>query len=78
MICKNEPDRPSIVPEVYAESSGIRPGQVRVSPKYGGGFMANVEGLHHLHCLVRTIQCQPERRLLPELPHKSLSPGLLL
>lgn len=43
--------RPSVVPEVYSESSGIQPRQVRVSPKYGGGFVANVEGLHHLHCL---------------------------
>ncbi len=24
---------------------------VQVQGKYGGGFPANVEGLHHLHCL---------------------------
>lgn len=47
-------DRPSAVPEIYAELSGIPSGHVRVSPKYGGGFIANVEGLHHLHCLVST------------------------
>jgi len=28
-----------------------------VSEKYGGGFPANVEGLHHLHCLVRIHFC---------------------
>lgn len=42
-------DRPSIVPETVAEFSESH---VRVSKKYGGGFVANVEGLHHLHCLV--------------------------
>lgn len=46
-------DRPSIVPEAYAELSGIRSSHVKVSPEYGVGFIANVEGLHHLHCLVR-------------------------
>lgn len=49
-------DRPITVPEIYADASGIQAGHVRVSPKYGGGFVANVEGLHHLHCLVR-ITC---------------------
>lgn len=24
---------------------------MKINPKYGGGFPANVEGLHHLHCL---------------------------
>ncbi|KAJ0122436.1 hypothetical protein J7T55_002949 [Diaporthe amygdali] len=43
--------RPSIVSEAYAELSGIKPSYVRVSPEYGGGFVANVEGIHHLHCL---------------------------
>lgn len=57
-LCMNDADlkitdRPSVVSEAYAELSGIRPSHVRVSPEHGGGFIANVEGLHHLHCLVR-------------------------
>lgn len=30
---------------------GLRRDQVKISQEYGGGFPANVEGLHHLHCL---------------------------
>jgi hypothetical protein len=36
-----------------AVETGLRPEQVQISQDYGGGFPANVEGLHHLHCLVR-------------------------
>lgn len=39
------------VPASEAANSGLRLDQVKISPKYGGGFPANVEGLHHLHCL---------------------------
>lgn len=31
--------------------AGLVEDQVKVSPKYSEGFLANVEGLHHLHCL---------------------------
>ncbi|KAJ5740756.1 hypothetical protein N7493_000628 [Penicillium malachiteum] len=34
-----------------AQESGIAVDQVKINPKYGGGFPANVEGMHHLHCL---------------------------
>jgi hypothetical protein len=30
----------------------LLPDQVKINQKYGGGFPANVEGLHQLHCLV--------------------------
>ncbi|MCJ1408302.1 hypothetical protein MMC19_002377 [Ptychographa xylographoides] len=43
--------RSAIVPSKLAELSGLAPSQVQVNEKYGGGFPANVEGLHHLHCL---------------------------
>ncbi|KAF2878243.1 hypothetical protein BDV95DRAFT_478877 [Massariosphaeria phaeospora] len=43
--------RSVIVPESEAERSGLRPDQVKRSEYYGGGYPANVEGLHHLHCL---------------------------
>lgn len=34
-----------------ASKSGLSSSQVQISPKYGRGYPANVEGLHHLHCL---------------------------
>ena len=46
--------RPLAVPEHLAEKVGLDPDQVKINAKYGGGYPANVEGLHHLHCLVRT------------------------
>jgi hypothetical protein len=45
------PDRGLTVPIEEAPKSGLKPDQVQINPKYGGGFPANVEGLHHLHCL---------------------------
>ncbi|KAH8652299.1 hypothetical protein BX600DRAFT_516350 [Xylariales sp. PMI_506] len=40
---------------IISEEAGLRSGlthhHVQRSKKYGGGFMVNVEGLHHLHCL---------------------------
>ncbi|KAL4879877.1 hypothetical protein BJY04DRAFT_219684 [Aspergillus karnatakaensis] len=43
--------RPIRVPPEEASRSGITPDQVQISDAYGGGYPANVEGLHHLHCL---------------------------
>ncbi|KAF2773847.1 hypothetical protein EJ03DRAFT_244463, partial [Teratosphaeria nubilosa] len=34
-----------------AKRVGLAPDQVKVNQKYGGGYPANVEGLHQLHCL---------------------------
>ncbi|KAJ5589166.1 hypothetical protein N7537_011844 [Penicillium hordei] len=39
------------IPPEDAEQSGLATDQVKINAKYGGGFPANVEGLHHLHCL---------------------------
>lgn len=39
------------IPAPEAAQSNIRADQVKIKEKYGGGFPANVEGLHHLHCL---------------------------
>jgi len=39
------------IPASEAAESNIRHDQVKIKEKYGGGFPANVEGLHHLHCL---------------------------
>jgi hypothetical protein len=38
-----------------ASETGLRAEQVQISQDYGGGFPANVEGLHHLHCLVASL-----------------------
>ncbi|KAG4439094.1 hypothetical protein IFR05_005436 [Cadophora sp. M221] len=43
--------RAAIVPPELAAASGLIDSQVQLSDQYGGGFPANVEGLHHLHCL---------------------------
>ncbi|GAB7359607.1 hypothetical protein MBLNU230_g6791t1 [Neophaeotheca triangularis] len=43
--------RSLVVPESDAERIGLAKDQVKISDKYGGGYPANVEGLHHLHCL---------------------------
>jgi hypothetical protein len=40
------------VPESEARAAGITQNHVKIADKYGGGYPANVEGLHHLHCLV--------------------------
>ncbi|KAL6699258.1 hypothetical protein J3F84DRAFT_365357 [Trichoderma pleuroticola] len=32
-------------------ASGLDPSFVQRAKKYGGGFIVNVEGMHHLHCL---------------------------
>lgn len=45
-------DRSVVVPLNESVQTGLRPEQVQISDEYGGGFPANVEGLHHLHCLV--------------------------
>lgn len=46
------PDRAFVVPPSDGPRSGLTPKtHVHISPRYGGGYPANVEGLHHLHCL---------------------------
>jgi hypothetical protein len=32
--------------------SGLTHAHVQRADSYGGGFFVNVEGMHHLHCLV--------------------------
>ncbi|KAE8147735.1 hypothetical protein BDV25DRAFT_168922 [Aspergillus avenaceus] len=43
--------RSVVVPAEEAQKSGLAPDQVKINQKYGGGYPANIEGLHHLHCL---------------------------
>jgi hypothetical protein len=49
-------DRSAIVPFNQGKKAGLWPDHVQVSEKYGGGFPANVEGLHHIHCLVIALR----------------------
>ncbi|PQE09001.1 tat pathway signal sequence protein [Rutstroemia sp. NJR-2017a WRK4] len=44
--------RASVIPEEEGDASGLTKHHVHRAKKYGGGYFANVEGLHHLHCLV--------------------------
>ena len=44
-----------IVPVEQAAQVGLAPDQVKIREEYGGGFPANVEGLHQLHCLVGVL-----------------------
>ncbi|KAK7183635.1 tat pathway signal sequence [Paraphaeosphaeria sporulosa] len=39
------------IPLDLAAKSGLAPDQVQIKQKYGGGYPAHVEGMHHLHCL---------------------------
>ena len=44
--------RPLRVSEADAKRSGITSDQAKIRKEHGGGYSANLEGLHHLHCLV--------------------------
>ncbi|EJT76182.1 hypothetical protein GGTG_06104 [Gaeumannomyces tritici R3-111a-1] len=44
--------RPGIVSKEQGAAAGLGSRHVQRSDKFGGGFFVNVEGLHHLHCLV--------------------------
>lgn len=46
-------DRAGVISVEEGLRSGLTTAHVQRSAKYGGGFFVNVEGLHHLHCLVR-------------------------
>ena len=49
-------DEPVAIPEREALQSGLRRGFVSISAEYGGGYLANVEAMHHPHCLVCEIK----------------------
>jgi len=45
-------DRPLVLPEELGAKAGLTKSHGQRNKKYGGGYLVNVEGLHHLHCLV--------------------------
>jgi hypothetical protein len=51
--------RAMAIPADEAIKSGIAKDQVHIKEKYGGAYPANVEGLHHLHCLNLLRQSLP-------------------
>lgn len=40
-----------VIPYEDGLKAGLTPGHVQRNEKYGGGFVVNLEGMHHLHCL---------------------------
>ncbi|KKA28577.1 hypothetical protein TD95_002899 [Thielaviopsis punctulata] len=40
-----------VIPYDDGLKAGLTPGHVQRNAKYGGGFVVNLEGMHHLHCL---------------------------
>jgi Mycotoxin biosynthesis protein UstYa len=50
----NKTDRALRIPAEEGARSGLTDSHVKINDKYGGGFPANVQGLHNLHCLVCT------------------------
>jgi hypothetical protein len=56
-------DRVVIISEEEGPKAGLSPiNHVQVNKKYGGGYPVLVEGLHHLHCLVRP-SASPSRQI---------------
>ena len=50
-------DRAGVISKEDGLRSGLDDSFVQRADKYGGGFLVNVEGMHHLHCLVSTSMC---------------------
>lgn len=55
-------DRAIQISDSNAKDSGLSGSQVRIKQKYGGGYPANVEGFHHLKCLVSLTQPSSQMR----------------
>ena len=45
-------DRSTVISYDEGIKNGLTPAHVQRDEKYGGGFFVNVEGMHHLNCLV--------------------------
>lgn len=66
--------RAGVIPAAAGPRSGLTPDHVQRADRYGGGFLVNVEGMHHLHCLVSLYfsfspsDCRSVKRLLTNVP----------
>jgi hypothetical protein len=50
-------DRAGVISYEVGLAIGLKPSLVQRAAKYDGGFLVNVEGMHHLHCLVGRFSC---------------------
>jgi len=48
-------DRAGVISAEDGPASGLTEAHVQRSEQYGGGYFVNVEGMHHLHCLVSIL-----------------------
>jgi len=55
-------DRAGIISYEEGLRSGLTDAHVQRSDEFGGGFFVNVEGMHHLHCLVCTSELMTDGR----------------
>lgn len=53
--------KPILVPEDRAEEFGLKKGMAKRKLELGGGYVANFDGLHYLHCVVNTPSLPEER-----------------
>lgn len=60
--------RAGVISREEGLKSGLTDAHVQRADKYGGGFFVNVEGMHHLHCLVRLCLVCVMRNSLIKLP----------
>ena len=63
-------DRASVILEEEGDASGLTKHHVQRAKKFGGGYFVNVEGLHHLHCLVCCIHVHA--RLVRDCEHSRI------
>lgn len=70
--------RAGVISREEGLKSGLTDAHVQRADKYGGGFFVNVEGMHHLHCLVRHITLFAGTGEEANLPTEPRSPRLVL
>lgn len=68
--------RAGVISREEGLKSGLTDAHVQRADKYGGGFFVNVEGMHHLHCLVRHITYLPGLEIRLIFPQNLVRQGL--
>lgn len=69
--------RAGVISREEGLKSGLTDAHVQRADKYGGGFFVNVEGMHHLHCLVRLYLAYLNRGNLVNLKRLILPQNLV-
>lgn len=70
--------RAGVISREEGLKSGLTDAHVQRADKYGGGFFVNVEGMHHLHCLVRHMTLFARTGEEANPPTEPRSPRLIL